>query len=86
MRPPHFGHCSASRRQARCRSSAGGEPARPVGAVGALRDGGVVVLLGIRRERGIGVIKHRAYGFYSAAALIAMICLCCSRVIVRLPM
>jgi len=33
----------------------------------------------------IGVIKHRAYGFHSAAALIAMVYLCCSHVTVRLP-
>ena len=33
----------------------------------------------------IGVIKHRAYGFHSAAALIAMVYLCCSSVTVRLP-
>jgi transposase len=33
----------------------------------------------------IGVLKHRAYGFHSAAALIAMIYLCCSQVSVRLP-
>jgi len=33
----------------------------------------------------IGMIKHRAYGFHSAAALIAMIYLCCSHVTVRLP-
>ena len=33
----------------------------------------------------IGVIKHRAYGYHSAAALIAMIYLCCSHVSVRLP-
>lgn len=33
----------------------------------------------------IGVIKHRAYGFHSAAALIAMIYLCCSHVTVELP-
>ena len=33
----------------------------------------------------IGVIKHRAYGFHSAAALIAMVYLCCTRLTVRLP-
>lgn len=33
----------------------------------------------------IGVIKHRAYGFHSAAALIAMVYLCCSHVTVTLP-
>lgn len=33
----------------------------------------------------IGVIKHRAYGFHSAAALIAMVYLCCSHVSVKLP-
>jgi transposase len=33
----------------------------------------------------IGVIKHRAYGFHSAAALIAMVFLCCSAIEIRLP-
>ena len=33
----------------------------------------------------IGVIKHRAYGFHSAAALIAMVFLCCSALRVTLP-
>ena len=33
----------------------------------------------------IGVLKHRAYGFHSAAALIAMIFLCCTRLHVELP-
>jgi transposase len=33
----------------------------------------------------IGVIKHRAYGFHSAAALIAMIFLCCTNIQVNLP-
>ena len=33
----------------------------------------------------IGVLKHRAYGFHSAAALIAMIYLCCTRLHVELP-
>ena len=33
----------------------------------------------------VGVIKHRAYGFHSAAALIAMIFLCCTKLDVRLP-
>ena len=33
----------------------------------------------------IGVLKHRAYGFHSAAALIAMIFLCCTRLTVELP-
>ena len=33
----------------------------------------------------IGVIKRRAYGFHSAAALIFMIFLCCSNLPIRLP-
>ena len=33
----------------------------------------------------IGVIKHRAYGFHSAAALVAMVFLCCCKLDVRLP-
>ena len=33
----------------------------------------------------IGVLKHRAYGFHSAAALIAMVFLCCSKLPVELP-
>jgi transposase len=33
----------------------------------------------------IGVIKHRAYGFHSAAALIAMIFLCCTAIEIDLP-
>lgn len=33
----------------------------------------------------IGVIKHRAYGFHSAAALIAMVYLCCSHITIPLP-
>ncbi|MSP16962.1 MAG: ISL3 family transposase, partial [Myxococcales bacterium] len=33
----------------------------------------------------IGVLKHRAYGFHSAAALIAMIFLCCTKISVELP-
>ena len=33
----------------------------------------------------IGVLKHRAYGFHSAAALIAMIYLCCSQLPLTLP-
>jgi transposase len=33
----------------------------------------------------IGVLKHRAYGFHSAAALIAMIFLCCTNLHVTLP-
>lgn len=33
----------------------------------------------------IGVLKHRAYGFHSAAALIAMIFLCCTSLDVTLP-
>jgi len=33
----------------------------------------------------IGVIKHRAYGFHSAAALIAMVFLCCSGIQVPTP-
>lgn len=33
----------------------------------------------------IGVIKHRAYGFHSASALIAMVFLCCSGIQVTLP-
>jgi transposase len=33
----------------------------------------------------IGVIKHRAYGFHSAAALIAMIFLCCTQLPLELP-
>jgi len=33
----------------------------------------------------IGVLKHRAYGFHSAAALVAMIYLCCSPITVTLP-
>jgi len=33
----------------------------------------------------IGVIKHRAYGFHSATALIAMVFLCCSGIQITLP-
>lgn len=33
----------------------------------------------------IGVIKRRAYGFHSAAALIAMVFLCCSQLPITLP-
>ena len=33
----------------------------------------------------IGVIKHRAYGFHSAATLIAMVFLCCSSIQITLP-
>jgi transposase len=33
----------------------------------------------------IGVIKHRAYGFHSSAALISMVFLCCSGIPVTLP-
>ena len=33
----------------------------------------------------IGMLKHRAYGFHSAAALIAMIYLCCSGMTIPLP-
>ena len=33
----------------------------------------------------IGVLKHRAYGFHSAAALIAMIFLCCTQLPLELP-
>jgi transposase len=33
----------------------------------------------------IGVLKHRAYGFHSATALIAMIFLCCSNLPLTLP-
>lgn len=33
----------------------------------------------------IGMIKHRAFGFHSAAALIAMIFLCCTQLHVELP-
>ncbi|MGH3711610.1 MAG: ISL3 family transposase [Pseudonocardiaceae bacterium] len=33
----------------------------------------------------IGVLKHRAYGFHSAAALIAMIFLCCTKIMLPLP-
>ena len=33
----------------------------------------------------IGMIKHRAYGFHSAAALIAMVFLCCSGIQVTMP-
>lgn len=33
----------------------------------------------------IGVLKHRAYGFHSAAALIAMIFLCCTHLHLELP-
>lgn len=33
----------------------------------------------------IGMLKHRAYGFHSAAALIAMIFLCCSKLSLELP-
>jgi transposase len=33
----------------------------------------------------IGVIKHRAYGFHSAAALIAMVFLCCTKMVINLP-
>ena len=32
------------------------------------------------------LIKHRAYGFHSAAALIAMVFLCCSAIEIRLPL
>jgi transposase len=33
----------------------------------------------------VGMLKHRAYGFHSAAALIAMIFLCCTKIILPLP-
>jgi transposase len=33
----------------------------------------------------IAVLKHRAYGFHSAAALIAMIFLCCTKLTLELP-
>ena len=33
----------------------------------------------------IGILKHRAYGFHSAAALIAMIYLCCTGMVIPLP-
>jgi transposase len=33
----------------------------------------------------IGVIKHRAYGFHSFAALAAMVFLCCIDLQLRLP-
>ncbi len=33
----------------------------------------------------IAVIKHRAYGFHSAAALIAMVFLCCTKLTINLP-
>jgi len=33
----------------------------------------------------IGVLKHRAYGFHSAAALIAMVFLCCTNIDIKLP-
>lgn len=33
----------------------------------------------------IGMLKHRAYGFHSAAALIAMIFLCCTKLSIGLP-
>jgi transposase len=33
----------------------------------------------------IAVLKHRAYGFHSAAALIAMIFLCCTKITLPLP-
>jgi transposase len=33
----------------------------------------------------IGMLKHRAYGFHSAAALIAMIFLCCTKIMLPLP-
>ncbi|MGH2905042.1 MAG: transposase, partial [Solirubrobacteraceae bacterium] len=33
----------------------------------------------------IRLISHRAYGFHSAAALMAMIYLCCSNIQIALP-
>ncbi len=33
----------------------------------------------------IGMLKHRAYGFHSAAALIGMIYLCCTKMVIPLP-
>ena len=33
----------------------------------------------------IGVLKHRAYGFHSAAALIAMFYLTCTKLSIELP-
>ena len=33
----------------------------------------------------IGVLKHRAYGFHSAVALIAMIYLTCTKLSIELP-
>ena len=36
-------------------------------------------------ETKIGVLKHRAYGFHSAAALIAMIYLTCTKLSIELP-
>jgi transposase len=41
------------------------------------------ILEGINNK--IGAIKHRAYGFHSAAALIAMVFLCCSNIGITLP-
>jgi transposase len=54
------------------------------GVLAALRLGVSNGLLeGINNK--IGVIKHRAYGFHSAAALIAMVFLCCSKIALNLP-
>lgn len=54
---------------------------------------GIIAAIDLRLSNGlleginnkIGVLKHRAYGFHSAAALIAMIFLCCTNLGVELP-
>jgi transposase len=33
----------------------------------------------------IRLISHRSFGFHSAAALIALVCLCCTGVVIELP-
>lgn len=62
------------------------------GTVRKYRDGILAaVRLGVSNGRmeglnnKIGVIKHRAYGFHSAAALIAMVFLCCTKLPITLP-
>jgi len=56
------------------------------------RDGNLAAIeLGVSNGRieginnKIGVIKHHAYGFHSASALIAMVFLCCSGIQVSYP-
>ena len=45
----------------------------------------IAFITGQGLARQIGVLKHRAYGFHSALALIAMIFLCCTKLPLTLP-